>query len=102
MQSLDIERVETIEIEPAMAQAARGFAPRNSGAFADPRGAIVIDDAKGFFSTHARRYDIIVSEPSNPWWSGVASLSTPHFSRRLPPHPNACAPAVQWIQVDVV
>src|SRR4051794_13835734 len=50
LQSLDIERVDTIEIEPAMAEAARGFAPRNSGAFADPRGTIVIDDAKGFFS----------------------------------------------------
>jgi spermidine synthase len=38
LQSLDIERVETVEIEAAMAEAARGFMPRNSGAFADPRG----------------------------------------------------------------
>src|SRR5258708_6702534 len=99
LQSLDIERVETIEIEPAMAQAARGFAPRNSGAFADPRGAIVIDDAKGFFSTHARRYDIIVSEPSNPWVSGVASLFTTEFYRRVRPHLNAGGLLVQWIQL---
>src|SRR5258708_25280244 len=99
MQSLDIERVETIEIEPAMAQAARGFAPRNSGAFADPRGAIVIDDANGFFSTHARRYDIIVSEPSNPWVSGVASLFTTEFYRRVRPHLNAGGLLVQWIQL---
>ena len=39
LQSLDIERVDTVEIEPAMAEAARGFMPRNSGAFADPRGS---------------------------------------------------------------
>ena len=38
LQSLAIERVETVEIEAAMAEAARGFAPRNSSAFADPRG----------------------------------------------------------------
>src|SRR5205814_2669859 len=43
LQSLDIERVETVEIEPAMAEAARGFLPRNAGAFADPRGTLVID-----------------------------------------------------------
>ena len=51
LQSLEIERVDTIEIEPAMAEASRGFAPRNGAAFADPRSTIVIDDAKSFFST---------------------------------------------------
>src|SRR5205085_5281212 len=83
----------------AMAQAARSFVPRNGSAFADPRGAIVIDDAKGFFSTHARRYDIIVSEPSNPWVSGVASLFTAEFYRRIRPHLNAGGLLVQWIQL---
>jgi predicted membrane-bound spermidine synthase len=99
LQSLDIASVETIEIEPVMAQAARGFAPRNSGAFADPRGTIVIDDAKGFFSTHGRRYDLIVSEPSNPWVSGVASLFTREFYRRIRPHLNPGGLLVQWFQL---
>ena len=83
LQSLDLERVETVEIESAMAEAARGFMPRNSAAFADPRGAIFIDDAKSFFSTHNRRYDLIISEPSNPWVSGVSSLFTREFYRRI-------------------
>jgi predicted membrane-bound spermidine synthase len=99
LQSLDIARVETIEIEPKMAEAARGFAPRNSGAFADPRGAIVIDDAKGFISTHRRRYDLIVSEPSNPWVSGVSSLFTREFYRRVRPHLNPGGLLVQWFQL---
>ena len=83
LQSLDIERVETVEIESAMAEASRGFMPRNSAAFADPRGAILIDDAKSFFSTRNRRYDLIISEPSNPWVSGVSSLFTREFYRRI-------------------
>jgi predicted membrane-bound spermidine synthase len=66
LQSLTLERVDTIEIEPAMAEAARGFMPRNRGAFVDPRGRIWYDDAKTFFSTRGSRYDIIISEPSNP------------------------------------
>jgi spermidine synthase len=99
LQSLAIERVDTVEIEAAMAQAARGFMPRNSGAFADPRGSIRIDDAKSFFSSANRRYDIIVSEPSNPWVSGVSSLFTREFYRRIRGHLNPDGLLVQWIQL---
>jgi predicted membrane-bound spermidine synthase len=99
LQSLAIERVETVEIEAVMAEAARGFMPRNSGAFADPRGAILIDDAKSFFSTRNRRYDLIVSEPSNPWVSGVSGLFTREFYRRIRGHLEAGGVLVQWMQL---
>jgi spermidine synthase len=99
LQSLSIERVETVEIESAMAEASRGFMPRNSGAFADPRGSIFIDDAKSFFSTRNRRYDLIVSEPSNPWVSGVAGLFTREFYRHIRRHLNPGGLLVQWMQL---
>ena len=99
LQSLAIERVETVEIEAAMAEAARGFMPRNSGAFADPRGAIVIDDAKTFFAARSRRYDLIISEPSNPWVSGVSGLFTREFYRRIRTHLNPGGLLVQWFQL---
>jgi predicted membrane-bound spermidine synthase len=99
LQNLDLERVETVEIESAMAEASRGFMPRNSAAFADPRGAIFIDDAKSFFSTRNRSYDLIISEPSNPWVSGVSSLFTREFYRRIRHHLNAGGMLVQWIQL---
>jgi hypothetical protein len=91
--------VETVEIEAAMAEAARGFMPRNSGAFADPRGAILIDDAKSFFSTRNRSYDLIISEPSNPWVSGVSSLFTREFYRRIRKHLNPGGMLAQWMQL---
>jgi spermidine synthase len=99
LQSLAIEQVDTVEIEAAMAEAARGFMPRNSSAFADPRGTIRIDDAKTYFSSARRRYDIIVSEPSNPWVSGVSSLFTREFYRRIRAHLNPDGVLVQWIQL---
>ena len=99
LQSLAIEKVETVEIESAMAEAARGFVPRNSAAFADPRGAILIDDAKSFFSTHNRRYDIVISEPSNPWVSGVSGLFTQEFYKRIRNHLNPDGLLVQWFQL---
>jgi len=99
LQSLALTSVETVEIEAAMAEAARGFAPRNGAAFADPRGRILIDDAKTFFSAHNRRYDIVISEPSNPWVSGVSSLFTREFYRRIRGHINSGGLLVQWFQL---
>jgi len=94
-----LESVDTIEIEPAMVEASRGFAPRNAGAFSDPRSRIYIDDAKTFFSTHNRRYDVIVSEPSNPWVSGVASLFSVEFYRIARRHLAPEGILVQWLQL---
>ncbi|MSP98436.1 MAG: hypothetical protein EXR29_14715 [Betaproteobacteria bacterium] len=94
-----LESVDTIEIEPAMATASRRFAPRNSNAFADPRSHIVFEDAKTFFSTHNRKYDIIISEPSNPWVSGVASLFTTEFYRHVQRYLQPGGVLVQWFQL---
>ncbi len=99
LQSLALERVDTVEIEQAMAEAARGFAPRNAAAFADPRGQIVIEDARSYFSTVRHRYDLIVSEPSNPWVSGVASLFTREFYARVREHLAPSGLLVQWFQL---
>jgi hypothetical protein len=82
-----------------MARAARGFMPRNSGAFADPRGVIRIDDAKSYFSSAGRQYDVIISEPSNPWVSGVSGLFTREFYRRIRGHLAPGGMLVQWIQL---
>ncbi len=94
-----VERVETIEIEPLMAQAARQFAPRNANVFADPKSVLVFDDAKTHFSTANRKYDIIISEPSNPWVSGVASLFTREFYRHVKRYLKPQGVLTQWFQL---
>jgi spermidine synthase len=99
LQDLTLQAVDTVEIEAAMAEAARGFAPRNNAAFLDPRGRIWIDDAKTFFSTRGKRYDILISEPSNPWVSGVSSLFTREFYQRIRDHLNPGGILVQWFQL---
>jgi spermidine synthase len=99
LQSLALERVETVEIEAAMAEAARGFLPRTTATFADPRGRVVIDDAKTYFAARDRRYDLILSEPSNPWVSGVASLFTREFYARIRSHLAPGGLLVQWFQL---
>ena len=68
-----------------MAEAARGFMPRNSGAFADPRGAILIDDAKTFFSAQRRALRPDHLGALQP--VGERRLEPVH-ARVLPPHPR--------------
>ena len=94
-----LREVDTIEIESAMVEGARGFSPRNDNVYRDPRSRIHIEDAKTFFSSHNKRYDIIVSEPSNPWVSGVASLFTEEFYRYIKRHLNDDGLFVQWLQL---
>jgi predicted membrane-bound spermidine synthase len=94
-----LAELDTIEIEQAMVEAARAFSPRNDSVYRDPRSRIHVEDAKTFFSTHDRRYDIIASEPSNPWVSGVASLFTGEFYARVKRHLAAEGIFVQWMQL---
>ena len=77
------DQVATIEIEPAMVDASRFFQPANTRVYDDPRSRIVIDDAKAYFASSGAQYDLILSEPSNPWVSGVAGLFTDEFYQRV-------------------
>lgn len=77
-----LERVTTVEIEPEMVEAAKQFMPVNARTFEDPRAMLVIDDARAYFATADRQFDVIVSEPSNPWVSGVSALFTEEFYAR--------------------
>lgn len=95
--SSNIKTVNTIEIEPAMIEGANFFRPRVERAFSEDRSHLYIEDAKTFFSSRKEKYDIIVSEPSNPWVSGVSSLFTEEFYGLLPRHLTKNGVLVQWI-----
>lgn len=89
--------VDTIEIERVMYEGAKLFGNRVARAYEDPRSHLRVDDARTFFSTGARQYDAIISEPSNPWVSGVASLFTREFYGFLKGHLRDDGVLVQWL-----
>lgn len=94
-----IAQVDTVEIEPAMIEAARGFGDLVKRAFTDPRSHIHIEDAKAYFTSENKKYDVIVSEPSNPWISGVAGLFSQEFYRLIRNHINEDGLFVQWMHL---
>ncbi|WP_145479382.1 spermidine synthase [Stenotrophomonas rhizophila] len=94
-----IGRVDTVEIEPAMVEGARHLGHRVDRAFNDPRSHVVIDDAKAYFASVPKKYDLIISEPSNPWMGGTASLFSTEFYQYVPRQLNDDGLFVQWLQL---
>jgi predicted membrane-bound spermidine synthase len=94
-----VREVDTVEIEPFMAEAAEsGFMPRVERTFRDPRSRIYFEDAKTFFAIHRKTYDVIVSEPSNPWVSGVSTLFSDEFYDQITRYLEPNGMLVQWMQ----
>jgi hypothetical protein len=74
-----IERQDLVEISPGVLHADELFKAWNGGPLQDPRTAVHLEDARSFIRTTPRLYDVIVSEPSNPWVVGVAGLFSREF-----------------------
>ena len=91
--------VDTIEIEPAMVAGARSFFPRVIRPYRDARSRVFFEDAKSYFARYGKRYDVIISEPSNPWVNGVASLFTTEFYRDTKRYLAPGGLFVQWLQL---
>jgi predicted membrane-bound spermidine synthase len=94
-----VKRVDTIEIEAAMIEGAKSFRPVVERAYSDPRAQVHIEDARSYFTAHKSKYDVIISEPSNPWVSGVSSLFSREFYRFVPRHLKPKGLFIQWIQL---
>lgn len=94
-----VERLVTIEIEPFMVEGSIVFMPTNGPAFNDPRASYVFDDAKSFFAYGQERFDLVFTEPSNPWVSGTSSLFSVEFYERLVPVLADDGLLVQWVQL---
>lgn len=93
-----MERVDVVELEPAMAEVARRCAPLNHDVLSRPNVRMIYSDAREVLLATPHSYDLIVSEPSNPYRAGIAGLYTREFyqaaRRRLRKH----GLFVQWLQ----
>lgn len=93
-----IERVDVVELEPRVLEVARACAPVNRAALENPRLSVRAGDGREVLLVARDRYDLVVSEPSNPYRAGIASLFTREFyeaaTRRLAPG----GVFVQWVQ----
>jgi spermidine synthase len=93
-----VRSVDAVDVVRAMPEATRLFAVANREALDDPRMRVVIDDARSYVATTSRRYDVVVSEPSNVWVAGVSSLFTAEHYRQASRVLRPGGVYVQWVQ----
>ncbi len=96
----DVERIDVVEISPAVARASRFFDPWSGAPLNDPRVHLHIQDARSFMRTSpaGARWDVIVSEPSNPWQPGSAKLFTEEYFQLLASRLAPGGVMSQWVQ----
>lgn len=75
----EMQRVDVVELEPVVLDVARACSAVNAGVMDNPLVQIAIGDAREVLLTTNRTYDVIASEPSNPYRAGIASLFTREF-----------------------
>jgi spermidine synthase len=91
-------RVTCCEIEPAVYRAGRAFADVNRRPPGSPRFRIVLNDGRHHLRGETKRYDLIISEPSNPWLAGQADLFTREFYETARARLAPRGLLAQWVQ----
>jgi spermidine synthase len=92
-------RVDVVELEPAIVRIARAYASVNRNALANPKVRITVGDGRERLLVSRARYDIIFSEPSNPYRAGVASLYTREFYEAARARLERGGIFAQWVQM---
>ncbi|MGC9004275.1 MAG: fused MFS/spermidine synthase [bacterium] len=92
-----LQKVVCAEIEPAMVEASRFFSDVNYEYWKDKRARIIIEDGRNYLYLTKEKYDCIISEPSNPWISGLGNLFTKEFYETVKKHLNKGGIFALWI-----
>ena len=74
-----VKSIDVVELEKRVVEANEFFRPFNHQALDDPRVRLLVTDGRQHLTYTDRRYDVIISEPSNPWVSAMSSLFTREF-----------------------
>ena len=93
-----MERVDVVELEPLVLEEARASQPVNHDVLHNPKVHVTIGDARETLLTTRDRYDIIASEPSNPFRAGIASLFTVEYYRAARDRLTDEGVFAQWVQ----
>ncbi|HEX6098317.1 MAG TPA: fused MFS/spermidine synthase [Thermoanaerobaculia bacterium] len=91
-------RVDAVELEPVVLDVARACEAVNAGVMTSPKVHVTIGDAREVLLTSGRTYDIIASEPSNPYRAGIASLFTQEFYLAARDRLRDRGIFAQWVQ----
>lgn len=94
----NMARVDVVELEPAIDKMASLCAELNFDVLNHPKVRRVYNDGREFVLTASDKYDVIISEPSNPYRAGVATLYTREFYEAARERLGANGVFIQFLQ----
>ena len=93
-----ITNLDVLEISPEVLAASAYFTPENNDVLNDPRLNLIVADARNFMLADSTPYDVIISQPSNPWISGISNLFTQEFFEMAKARLAHDGIMTQWVQ----
>lgn len=93
-----MERVDVVELEPLIVDVAKACTVANHDVLHNPKIHLSIGDAREWLQLTPEHYDVIASEPSNPFRAGVASLFTREYYKAADARLTQDGLFLQWIQ----
>ncbi len=94
-----VKQLDVLEINEQVVNACRSFfTPWNNACLSDQRTRLIVQDGRNHLALTREKYDVIISEPSNPWMAGLANLYTLDFFRLVRGRLKDKGVFAQWIQ----
>ncbi len=97
-----VQHIDIVELEPAAAKAARLFAPYTRKVLDDPRVHLIIGDGRNRLLGMPKKYDVIVSDPSDIWVAGTGSLTTLEYYRIVAARLRPGGIFAQWVHTHAL
>jgi len=94
-----IDSLEVVELEPAVYEAAHFFDNVNHRPTENPKVKAIAGDGRNFLSQRRDLYDVIISQPSNPWITGVSNLFTREYFQSVKSRLADDGIFCQWAQL---
>jgi spermidine synthase len=93
-----VDQLDILEINEQVVAASNFFKPWNNNVLSNPKTKLIIQDGRAHMQLSNSKYDVIISEPSNPWMAGLAPLFTKEFFELGKSRLNDDGIFTQWIQ----
>ena len=93
----DLDQLDILEISKQVVEASDYFKETNSDVLSHPVTNLIIQDGRAHLELTDQIYDVITSEPSNPWMAGLATLFTEEFFKLVKNRLNWDGVFVQWL-----
>lgn len=97
-----VKKLVAIEIEPSVVEASELFRHCNLKPQDDKRLSLELNDGRNYLMATNQLFDVIISEPSNPWQAGVCNLFTKDYFKTCGDRLNKHGIFTLWFQMNEV